>query len=187
MALANDVAAQNSPFDLRQVLRAHAALAGGFQQTQQIAGLAGPVESSGKFVILSGQGLVWTTLIPDPQEYVMSIAAADKADGRIHRLVLELLDGDVLEDRRFVSELTGDVQEWQLSLQPVQRRMRRFVREITVHGDALVRGIVMRLQQDQVLTIAFTDVHPLQEVDPALCAKLSLSAACLQSESTPGP
>ena len=33
LAVAADVSAQDNPFDLRQVLRAHAALTGGFQQT----------------------------------------------------------------------------------------------------------------------------------------------------------
>ncbi|MCU0627051.1 MAG: outer membrane lipoprotein carrier protein LolA [Gemmatimonadaceae bacterium] len=151
------------------------AACGDFAQAKRLVGLTRPVASTGRFCLVAGQGLVWTTVTPFPGRlHVQRGEIVEWQDGRVARrltardepsigvvtdLLLAMVGGDFAKLRRtFTIDATLDAGRWRATLVPRDAALRQVVGSIALRGDSLVRAVDVSEASGDRTELAFTGV-----------------------------
>ncbi|BAP42956.1 outer membrane lipoprotein carrier protein LolA [Pseudomonas sp. 21LCFQ02] len=170
------LAAQTWAFDLQQLseqLSRPAAIEGRFIQEKHLRALPQPLTSTGRFVLARDFGLLWLLETPLKQDYRITangIARREaqgwqmlpnKSAGAEHnRLFLAVLQGDSSGlQRDFELQLSGDAQDWKLTLLPRSLLLQQIFRQINIDGGELVRQIELLEAQGDRTVLKMIDSH----------------------------
>ncbi|WP_207867239.1 outer membrane lipoprotein carrier protein LolA [Pseudomonas sp. 58(2021)] len=156
-------------FDLQQLsdqLAKPDVIHGQFIQEKHLRALPQPLISKGSFVLAKNHGLLWLLKTPLQQDYRISakgIARRDvngwqllpgkSAGAEQNRLFLAVLQGDSSGlQRDFELALSGDAQQWHLTLTPRSVLLKQVFNQINITGGTLVNTIeLMETQGDSTV------------------------------------
>ncbi|KPG89165.1 hypothetical protein AEQ67_33170 [Pseudomonas sp. RIT-PI-q] len=156
-------------FDLQQLsdqLAKPDVIHGNFIQEKHLRALPQPLTSKGTFVLAKNHGLLWLLKTPLQQDYRISakgIARRDasgwqmlpgkSAGAEQNRLFLAVLQGDSSGlQRDFELSLSGDAQDWKLTLIPRSMLLKQVFNQINITGGELVHSIeLLETQGDSTL------------------------------------
>jgi hypothetical protein len=133
-----------------------------FEQTQYLAVLKQPAHSSGLLTYVAPDHLEQRTLLPRAQDMVLDHGLLTLQSGS-HQRTLRLqqypeiaplidsvratLAGDLAAlEQRFELQLQGDLEHWQLQLQPREPKLAGLVRQIRIAGE---RAAILRVEVQQ--------------------------------------
>jgi len=145
-------------FDLQQLSEQLAkpdVIHGQFIQEKHLRALPQPLISKGSFVLAKNHGLLWLLKTPLQQDYRITakgIARRDdngwqmlpnkSAGAEQNRLFLAVLQGDSSGlQRDFELALSGDAQQWKLTLTPRSLLLKQVFNQINIDGGTLVQTI----------------------------------------------
>ncbi|WP_242209604.1 MULTISPECIES: outer membrane lipoprotein carrier protein LolA [unclassified Pseudomonas] len=145
-------------FDLQQLsaqLAKPDVIHGQFVQEKHLRALPQPLLSKGNFVLAKNHGLLWLLKTPLQQDYRITakgIARRDdngwqllpnkSAGAEQNRLFLAVLQGDSSGlQRDFELALSGDAQQWKLTLTPRSLLLKQVFTQINIDGGTLVQTI----------------------------------------------
>jgi hypothetical protein len=172
-------------FDLQQLsdqLAKPAVIHGSFIQEKHLRALPQPLTSKGTFVLAKNHGLLWLLKTPLQQDYRISakgIARRDangwqmlpnkSAGAEQNRLFLAVLQGDSSGlQRDFELVLSGDAQNWKLTLTPRSMLLKQVFNQINIDGGELVHSIeLLETQGDRTLLRMqdSTSAQPLSDAE----------------------
>jgi hypothetical protein len=156
-------------FDLQQLSEQLArpdVIHGSFIQEKHLRALPQPLTSKGTFVLAKNHGLLWLLKTPLQQDYRISakgIARRDangwqmlpskSAGAEQNRLFLAVLQGDSSGlQRDFELSLSGEAQNWKLTLIPRSMLLKQVFNQINITGADLVHSIeLLETQGDSTL------------------------------------
>jgi outer membrane lipoprotein-sorting protein len=152
-------------WDVAALMQALAGRPGGkvrFTETKTLAVLNAPVVSSGELIYNPPDRLEKNTLTPKPESLVVERdTLVLERDGRRRELrlqqypevlsIVEAVRGTLVGNRALLEQsyalaLSGEAQGWQLTLKPLDERIRRWVKQITVTGRD---GQITRIDTEQ--------------------------------------
>ncbi|BBP68451.1 outer-membrane lipoprotein carrier protein [Pseudomonas sp. Seg1] len=145
-------------FDLQQLSEQLAkpdVIHGQFIQEKHLRALPQPLISKGSFVLAKNHGLLWLLKTPLQQDYRITAKGIARRDGdgwqllpnksagaEQNRLFLAVLQGDSSGlQRDFELALSGDAQQWKLTLTPRSLLLKQVFNQINIDGGALVQTI----------------------------------------------
>ncbi|MBK5526139.1 outer membrane lipoprotein carrier protein LolA [Pseudomonas sp. TH06] len=145
-------------FDLQQLsaqLAKPDVIHGQFIQEKHLRALPQPLISKGSFVLAKNHGLLWLLKTPLQQDYRITGKGIARRDGdgwqllpnksagaEQNRLFLAVLQGDSSGlQRDFELALSGDAQQWKLTLTPRSLLLKQVFNQINIDGGALVQTI----------------------------------------------
>jgi outer membrane lipoprotein-sorting protein len=147
---------------LMAVLAQHPAGKVRFTETKTLSVLDAPVVSTGELVYAPPDRLEKNTLKPKPESMMVERdTLVLERDGRQRKLnlqqypevlpIVEAVRGTLVGNRSLLEqyyalELDGDPQDWQLTLKPQDKRVQRWIKQITVIGKA---GKIIRIDTEQ--------------------------------------
>ncbi|MCV2368078.1 outer membrane lipoprotein carrier protein LolA [Roseateles oligotrophus] len=158
--------------EIRSRLSQPEVLHGDFEQAKTVSGFAKPLQSRGDFLVARGRGVLWRTVEPFASELRLTrdeikasqggsvsfkLDAAKEPTVRvINGLMFALLNGDVARLSELF-EFSGAAQgkSWNLTLTPKQLALARLLKRVELHGDSLVRRIVLDEANGDVTQIRF--------------------------------
>ena len=172
-------------FDLQQLsdqLAKPDVIHGNFIQEKHLRALPQPLTSKGTFVLAKDHGLLWLLKTPLQQDYRIStrgIARRDangwqmlpnkSAGAEQNRLFLAVLQGDSSGlQRDFELSLSGDAQNWKLTLTPRSMLLKQVFNQINIDGGELVHSIeLLETQGDRTLLRMqdSTSAQPLSDAE----------------------
>ncbi|VVP96081.1 outer membrane lipoprotein carrier protein LolA [Pseudomonas fluorescens] len=172
-------------FDLQQLSEQLAkpdVIHGQFIQEKHLRALPQPLISKGSFVLAKNHGLLWLLKTPLQQDYRISakgIARRDNngwqllpnksAGAEQNRLFLAVLQGDSSGlQRDFELALSGDAQQWKLTLTPRSLLLKQVFNQINIDGGALVQTIELLETQGDSTVLRMQDStagQPLSEAE----------------------
>ena len=172
-------------FDLQQLSEQLAkpdVIHGQFTQEKHLRALPQPLISKGSFVLAKNHGLLWLLKTPLQQDYRISakgIARRDangwqmlpskSAGAEQNRLFLAVLQGDSSGlQRDFELSLSGDAQNWKLTLTPRSMLLKQVFTQINIAGGELVHSIeLLETQGDSTLLRMqdSTSTQPLSDAE----------------------
>ena len=172
-------------FDLQQLsdqLAKPDVIHGNFIQEKHLRALPQPLTSKGTFVLAKNHGLLWLLKTPLQQDYRISakgIARRDangwqmlpskSAGAEQNRLFLAVLQGDSSGlQRDFELSLSGDAQNWKLTLTPRSMLLKQVFTQINIAGGELVHSIeLLETQGDSTLLRMqdSTSAQPLSDAE----------------------
>ncbi|MFJ2430681.1 outer membrane lipoprotein carrier protein LolA [Pseudomonas sp. NPDC087804] len=184
MALLTMSALANA-FDLQQLsaqLAKPDVIHGQFIQEKHLRALPQPLISKGSFVLAKNHGLLWLLKTPLQQDYRITangIARRDdngwqmlpnkSAGADQNRLFLAVLQGDSSGlQRDFELALSGDAQQWKLSLTPRSLLLKQVFKQINIDGGALVQSIELLETQGDSTVLRMQDssaAQPLSDTE----------------------
>ncbi|WP_223480701.1 MULTISPECIES: outer membrane lipoprotein carrier protein LolA [unclassified Pseudomonas] len=156
-------------FDLQQLsdqLAKPDVIHGHFIQEKHLRALPQPLTSKGTFVLAKNHGLLWLLKTPLQQDYRITgkgIARRDasgwqmlpgkSAGAEQNRLFLAVLQGDSSGlQRDFELSLSGEAQNWKLTLTPRSLLLKQVFNQINITGGELVNTIeLLETQGDSTL------------------------------------
>ena len=156
-------------FDLQQLsdqLAKPEVIHGQFIQEKHLRALPQPLTSKGTFVLAKNHGLLWLLKTPLQQDYRITdqgIARRDasgwqmlpgkSAGAEQNRLCLAVLQGDSSGlQRDFELSLSGEAQDWRLTLVPRSMLLKQVFTQINITGGELVHSIeLLEAQGDSTL------------------------------------
>ena len=161
-------------FDLQQLSEQLAkpdVIHGQFTQEKHLRALPQPLISKGSFVLAKNHGLLWLLTTPLQQDYRISakgIARRDatgwqllpnkSAGAEQNRLFLAVLQGDSSGlQRDFELALSGDAQQWQLTLTPRSVLLKQVFNQINISGGTLVNTIELLETQGDSTVLRMQD------------------------------
>lgn len=161
-------------FDLQQLSEQLAkpdVIHGQFIQEKHLRALPQPLISKGSFVLAKNHGLLWLLKTPLQQDYRISangIARRDdngwqmlpnkSAGAEQNRLFLAVLQGDSSGlQRDFELALSGDAQQWKLTLTPRSLLLKQVFKQINIDGGALVQTIELLETQGDSTVLRMQD------------------------------
>ena len=161
-------------FDLQQLSEQLAkpdVIHGQFIQEKHLRALPQPLISKGSFVLAKKHGLLWLLKTPLQQDYRISakgIARRDatgwqllpnkSAGAEQNRLFLAVLQGDSSGlQRDFELALSGDAQQWQLTLTPRSVLLKQVFNQINISGGTLVNTIELLETQGDSTVLRMQD------------------------------
>ncbi|CAI8751456.1 MULTISPECIES: outer membrane lipoprotein carrier protein LolA [Pseudomonas] len=161
-------------FDLQQLSEQLAkpdVIHGRFIQEKHLRALPQPLISKGSFVLAKNHGLLWLLKTPLQQDYRISakgIARRDATGWQLlpnksagadqNRLFLAVLQGDSSGlQRDFELALSGDAQQWQLTLTPRSVLLKQVFNQINISGGALVNTIELLETQGDSTVLRMQD------------------------------
>jgi len=161
-------------FDLQQLSEQLAkpdVIHGRFTQEKHLRALPQPLISKGSFVLAKNHGLLWLLKTPLQQDYRISakgIARRDatgwqllpnkSAGAEQNRLFLAVLQGDSSGlQRDFELALSGDAQQWQLTLTPRSVLLKQVFNQINISGGTLVNTIELLETQGDSTVLRMQD------------------------------
>ena len=178
-------------FDLQQLsaqLAKPDVIHGQFIQEKHLRALSQPLISKGSFVLAKNHGLLWLLKTPLQQDYRITAKGIARRDGdgwqllpnksagaEQNRLFLAVLQGDSSGlQRDFELALSGDAQQWKLTLTPRSLLLKQVFNQINIDGGALVQTIelletqgdstVLRMQNSNVgQPLSDTEQHDFAE------------------------
>ncbi|MGL6244754.1 outer membrane lipoprotein carrier protein LolA [Pseudomonas sp.] len=172
-------------FDLQQLsdqLAKPDVIHGNFIQEKHLRALPKPLTSKGTFVLAKNHGLLWLLKTPLQQDYRITgkgIARRDangwqmlpskSAGAEQNRLFLAVLQGDSSGlQRDFELSLSGDAQNWKLTLIPRSMLLKQVFNQINITGSELVHSIeLLETQGDSTLLRMqdSTSTQPLSDAE----------------------
>ena len=172
-------------FDLQQLsdqLAKPDVIHGSFIQEKHLRALPQPLTSKGTFVLAKNHGLLWLLKTPLQQDYRITakgIARRDangwqmlpgkSAGAEQNRLFLAVLQGDSSGlQRDFELSLSGDAQNWKLTLLPRSMLLKQVFNQINITGGELVHSIeLLETQGDSTLLRMqdSTSTQPLSDAE----------------------
>ncbi|MDD1004753.1 outer membrane lipoprotein carrier protein LolA [Pseudomonas sp. TNT2022 ID642] len=171
-------------FDLQQLSEQLAkpdVIHGQFIQEKHLRALPQPLISKGSFVLAKNHGLLWLLKTPLQQDYRISakgIARRDNngwqllpnksAGAEQNRLFLAVLQGDSSGlQRDFELALSGDAQQWKLTLTPRSLLLKQVFNQINIDGGALVQTIELLETQGDSTVLRMQDSNASQPLSDA--------------------
>ncbi|WP_311885192.1 MULTISPECIES: outer membrane lipoprotein carrier protein LolA [unclassified Pseudomonas] len=161
-------------FDLQQLsaqLAKPDVIHGHFTQEKHLRALPQPLISKGSFVLAKNHGLLWLLKTPLQQDYRITakgIARRDSngwqllpnksAGAEQNRLFLAVLQGDSSGlQRDFELALSGDAQQWKLTLTPRSLLLKQVFNQINIDGGTLVQTIELLETQGDSTVLRMQD------------------------------
>nr|WP_189673986.1 outer membrane lipoprotein carrier protein LolA [Pseudomonas tehranensis] len=156
-------------FDLQQLSEQLArpdVIHGQFIQEKHLRALPQPLTSKGRFVLAKNHGLLWLLQTPLQQDYRITPQGIARRDGGTwqtlpnksagaeqNRLFLAVLQGDSSGlQRDFDLNLSGQPQQWKLTLTPRSVLLKQIFKQINIDGGELVQRIeLLETQGDRTV------------------------------------
>lgn len=174
-----------SAFDLQQLSEQLAkpdVIHGQFVQEKHLRALPQPLISKGNFVLAKNHGLLWLLKTPLQQDYRITANGIARRDGNVwqllpnksagaeqNRLFLAVLQGDSSGlQRDFELALSGDAQQWKLTLTPRSVLLKQVFNQINIDGGELVQTIELLETQGDSTVLRMKDSsagQPLSEAE----------------------
>ncbi|QXE07905.1 MULTISPECIES: outer membrane lipoprotein carrier protein LolA [Pseudomonas] len=172
-------------FDLQQLsdqLAKPEVIHGQFIQEKHLRALPQPLLSKGSFVLAKNHGLLWLLKTPLQQDYRITANGIARRDGNAwqllpnksagaeqNRLFLAVLQGDSSGlQRDFELALSGDAQQWKLTLTPRSLLLKQVFNQININGGELVQTIELLETQGDSTVLRMQDStanQPLSEAE----------------------
>ena len=172
-------------FDLQQLSEQLAkphVIHGQFIQEKHLRALPQPLISKGNFVLAKNHGLLWLLKTPLQQDYRITANGIARRDGNAwqllpnksagaeqNRLFLAVLQGDSCGlQRDFELALSGDAQQWKLTLTPRSVLLKQVFNQINIDGGELVKTIELLETQGDSTVLRMQDStsgQPLSEAE----------------------
>ncbi|WP_339483113.1 MULTISPECIES: LolA family protein [unclassified Pseudomonas] len=172
-------------FDLQQLseqLARPEVIHGQFIQEKHLRALPQPLTSKGRFVLAKNHGLLWLLQTPLQQDYRITTQGIARRDGSTwqmlpnksagaeqNRLFLAVLQGDSTGlQRDFELSLSGEPQQWKLTLTPRSVLLKQVFNQINIDGGELVQRIELLETQGDSTVLRMQDTtsaHPLSEAE----------------------
>ena len=172
-------------FDLQQLseqLAKPEVIHGQFIQEKHLRALPQPLLSKGSFVLAKNHGLLWLLKTPLQQDYRITANGIARRDGNAwqllpnksagaeqNRLFLAVLQGDSSGlQRDFELALSGDAQQWKLTLTPRSVLLKQVFNQININGGELVQTIELLETQGDSTVLRMQDStanQPLSEAE----------------------
>ncbi|SFG54927.1 outer membrane lipoprotein carrier protein LolA [Pseudomonas sp. NFACC45] len=139
---------------------------GQFIQEKHLRALPQPLTSKGRFVLAKNHGLLWLLQTPLQQDYRITPQGIARRDGGTwqtlpnksagaeqNRLFLAVLQGDSSGlQRDFDLNLSGQPQQWKLTLTPRSVLLKQIFKQINIDGGELVQRIeLLETQGDRTV------------------------------------
>jgi hypothetical protein len=161
-------------FDLQQLSEQLAkpdVIHGQFIQEKHLRALPQPLISKGSFVLAKNHGLLWLLKTPLQQDYRITAKGIARRDGNgwqllpnksagaeQNRLFLAVLQGDSSGlQRDFELTLSGDAQQWILTLTPRSLLLKQVFKQINIDGGTLVQTIELLETQGDSTVLRMQD------------------------------
>ena len=161
-------------FDLQQLSELLAkpdVIHGQFIQEKHLRALPQPLLSKGSFVLAKNHGLLWLLKTPLQQDYRITANGIARRDGNAwqmlpnksagaeqNRLFLAVLQGDSSGlQRDFELALSGDAQQWKLTLTPRSVLLKQVFNQININGGELVQTIELLETQGDSTVLRMQD------------------------------
>lgn len=171
-------------FDLQQLSEQLAkpdVIHGQFTQEKHLRALPQPLISKGSFVLAKNHGLLWLLKTPLQQDYRITAKGIARRDGNgwqllpnksagaeQNRLFLAVLQGDSSGlQRDFELALSGDAQQWKLTLTPRSLLLKQVFNQINIDGGALVQTIELLETQGDSTVLRMQDSNASQPLSDA--------------------
>ncbi|MBP5957621.1 outer membrane lipoprotein carrier protein LolA [Pseudomonas anatoliensis] len=171
-------------FDLQQLSQQLAkpdVIHGQFIQEKHLRALPQPLISKGSFVLAKNHGLLWLLKTPLQQDYRISAKGIARRDGNgwqllpnksagaeQNRLFLAVLQGDSSGlQRDFELALSGDAQQWKLTLTPRSLLLKQVFNQINIDGGELVQTIELLETQGDSTVLRMQDSSAGQPLSDA--------------------
>ncbi|CAI8934553.1 outer membrane lipoprotein carrier protein LolA [Pseudomonas sp. IT-P395] len=171
-------------FDLQQLSEQLAkpdVIHGQFIQEKHLRALPQPLISKGSFVLAKNHGLLWLLKTPLQQDYRITAKGIARRDGNgwqllpnksagaeQNRLFLAVLQGDSSGlQRDFELALSGDAQQWKLTLTPRSLLLKQVFNQINIDGGALVQTIELLETQGDSTVLRMQDSNASQPLSDA--------------------
>ena len=155
---------------------------GQFIQEKHLRALPQPLLSKGSFVLAKNHGLLWLLKTPLQQDYRITANGIARRDGNAwqllpnksagaeqNRLFLTMLQGDSSGlQRDFELALSGDAQQWKLTLTPRSVLLKQVFNQININGGELVQTIELLETQGDSTVLRMQDStanQPLSEAE----------------------
>ncbi|MDR6961274.1 hypothetical protein J2W43_005287 [Pseudomonas brassicacearum] len=172
-------------FDLQQLSEQLArpdVIHGQFIQEKHLRALPQPLTSKGRFVLAKNHGLLWLLQTPLQQDYRITPQGIARRDGNAwqmlpnksagaeqNRLFLAVLQGDSSGlQRDFELSLSGEPQQWKLTLTPRSVLLKQVFNQINIDGGELVQRIELLETQGDSTVLRMQDTtraQPLSEAE----------------------
>ncbi|WLH01747.1 outer membrane lipoprotein carrier protein LolA [Pseudomonas beijingensis] len=172
-------------FDLQQLsdqLARPEVIHGQFIQEKHLRALPQPLTSKGRFVLAKNHGLLWLLQTPLQQDYRITAEGIARRDGNAwqmlpnksagteqNRLFLAVLQGDSSGlQRDFELSLSGEPQQWKLTLTPRSVLLKQVFNQINIDGGELVQRIELLETQGDSTVLRMQDAtgaQPLSEAE----------------------
>jgi hypothetical protein len=172
-------------FDLQQLseqLARPEVIHGQFIQEKHLRALPQPLISKGRFVLAKNHGLLWLLRTPLQQDYRITAKGIARRDGNAwqmlpnksagaeqNRLFLAVLQGDSSGlQRDFELSLSGQPQQWKLTLTPRSVLLKQVFKQINIDGGELVQRIELLETQGDSTVLRMQDAtgaQPLSEAE----------------------
>ena len=172
-------------FDLQQLsdqLARPEVIHGQFIQEKHLRALPQPLTSKGRFVLAKNHGLLWLLQTPLQQDYRITAQGIARRDGNAwqmlpnksagaeqNRLFLAVLQGDSTGlQRDFELSLSGEPQQWKLTLTPRSVLLKQVFNQINIDGGELVQRIELLETQGDSTVLRMQDsdsAQPLSEAE----------------------
>ena len=167
--------------ELSRQLGEPAVIKGAFVQEKHLRALPQPLVSKGEFVLARDHGLLWLLKTPLQQDYRITakgIARRDasgwqmlpgkSAGAEQNRLFLAVLQGDSSGlQRDFELALSGDAQQWKLTLTPRSLLLKQVFKQINIDGGTLVQTIELLETQGDSTVLRMQDSNASQPLSDA--------------------
>ncbi|EZP28691.1 outer membrane lipoprotein carrier protein LolA [Pseudomonas sp. RIT288] len=171
-------------FDLQQLseqLAKPEVIHGQFIQEKHLRALPQPLISKGSFVLAKNHGLLWLLKTPLQQDYRITAKGIARRDGNAwqllpnksagaeqNRLFLAVLQGDSSGlQRDFELALSGDAQQWKLTLTPRSVLLKQVFNQINIDGGELVQTIELLETQGDSTVLRMKDSSASQPLSEA--------------------
>ena len=155
---------------------------GQFIQEKHLRALPQPLTSKGRFVLAKNHGLLWLLQTPLQQDYRITTQGIARRDGSTwqmlpnksagaeqNRLFLAVLQGDSTGlQRDFELSLSGEPQQWKLTLTPRSVLLKQVFNQINIDGGELVQRIELLETQGDSTVLRMQDstsTQPLSEAE----------------------
>ncbi|UVL35245.1 outer membrane lipoprotein carrier protein LolA [Pseudomonas sp. B21-041] len=154
---------------------------GQFIQEKHLRALPQPLISKGSFVLAKNHGLLWLLKTPLQQDYRITAKGIARRDGNgwqllpnksagaeQNRLFLAVLQGDSSGlQRDFELALSGDAQQWKLTLTPRSLLLKQVFNQINIDGGTLVQTIELLETQGDSTVLRMQDSTAGQPLNDA--------------------
>lgn len=155
-------------------------LQGDFTQQRFLKAMSKPITSTGQFVLVKNQGLLWQMQKPFASQLRVKKEGISQWNGSQWvnnqklgqseqiNLFLGLLSGDISAlSSQFDLALSGDTKNWTLTLTPNSLLMKQIFTHIVIDGDEVVKQIELNETQGDRTLIRFEKIQqnqPLSEL-----------------------
>ncbi len=160
-------------------------LQGDFTQQRFLKAMSKPITSTGQFVLVKNQGLLWQMQKPFASQLRVKKEGISQWNGSQWvnnqklgqseqiNLFLGLLSGDISAlSSQFDLALSGDTKNWTLTLTPNSLLMKQIFTHIVIGGDEVVKQIELNETQGDRTLIRFEKIQQNQPLSASVSKAL---------------